>query len=344
MALLQDETNFFGIDLGSTGVRLVQLKKTGAKPALVAYGGVDVPFGLLTSDAPTDMDQLAGVIRDLVKSTRVSTKNVVAGLPSANAFAAVISTPKVSAQELEKAIKWQAEKYIPMALDQVKIDWFVIGPGANANEIDVLLVAAPNTVTEKYLRIFEKAGLELMALEINAIALARSLVTNPDLAVAVVDIGGLSSDLTIVHARTPKLVRSAPVGYRTFVRSVAQNLGLDEPQAEQFMVKFGLTQTKLEGQVLKSLKSALDNLLDELIKSAKFFQEQNPTIKLEKVIITGPAAALPELPAYIATRTGLAIEIGNPWVGVAFNSGLQEQLSANALAYATAVGLAMRNM
>ena len=134
MGLLSQESNYFGLDIGSTAIRLVQLKSSGSRPALISFGEVKVPVGLTTSDSALDRDKIAEFIRQLVKETRIGTKNVVVGLPSASIFAAVISTPILNHADLSKAIKYQADQYIPMALEYVKLDWAVLGPGKTAEE------------------------------------------------------------------------------------------------------------------------------------------------------------------------------------------------------------------
>ncbi|MBW3538208.1 type IV pilus assembly protein PilM [Candidatus Parcubacteria bacterium] len=342
MGLLDHETNYFGLDIGSTAIRLVQLRQGGGKPVLVTYAAVAVPAGQTVSDSQLDQDKVAAVIRQLVKDSRVSTKNVVAGLPSGSLFAAVITTPKLTHTELSKAIKFQADQYVPMALDQVKLDWSVVGAGANDNELEVLLVAAPNTSTAKYANILEKAGLEVVVLEANAMAVARAVVPPSDLAVIVLDMGNTSSDLTVIYQNSPRLMRSIPVGGNTFVQSVAQNLGLDRTQAEQFTYRFGLTQTKLEGQVFRAVKPSIDQLVGEIQKSSKFFLGRYEGVKLEKIVLTGVTSSLPELPAYLATATGLPVEIGNAWVNVAYPASIQDKLMSASSQYAAASGLAQR--
>lgn len=295
------------------------------------------------SDSAADAAKVSQVVRQLVKDLKLTTNSVVAGLPASRVFASVITTPKVSEAELAKAIRYQADQYIPMPVDQVKLDWSILGPGTTDNEIEVLLVAAPNAVTTKYLQILEGAGLEVMALEINSTALYRALVPPTSPPVLVLDMGMAASDLAIIHQHTPRLIRSISVGGRTLVKAASQTLGLDEAQAEQFVQKFGLTQTKLEGQVFKAIKPSLDILVEEVQKSIKFFTGRYPSAKLEKLVLTGGTSNLLELPTYIATAIGLPVEIGNAWVNVSYPASLQEKLIGISNRYGVASGLAQRN-
>lgn len=342
MALFVKDTEFFGLDIGSTAIRLVQLRRGGDHPALVAYGSLPVPANLTNSDSQMDQDKIAELVRQLVRENRVSLKNAVVGLSATKVFATVITTPKLDNAQLAKAIRYQAEQYIPMALDQVKLDWAVIDQSKDGKQLEVLLVAAPNAAIEKYVAIMEKAGLEPLALEPNATAVARAVMPPNNLAVVIVDFGSLDSDISIVWNNAPRLIRSVAVGSMTMVRSVAQNLGLDDVQANQFTFKFGLTQSKLEGQVFKAIKPTLDNLVSEVEKSAKYFVGRYPDVKLEKLIITGAASGLPELGPFLANSTGLPVEFGNAWVNVSYPSALQDKLMGLSVEYAAAVGLAGR--
>lgn len=344
MGLLSSSTSdFFGLDIGTSGLRVVKVRHTGAgNPVLEAYASVDLPAGLAISDSAIDQDKVALAIRDLLKSKGITCLKAVAGIADTDAFATVITTPKLNPAELSKAMRLQADQYIPMAVDQVKMDWHIIGPGKTADEMKVLLVAAPNSVVNKYLSIVEKAGLELAALEINAVAQARSLMPPSNLAVIVLDIGHNNTELTIVFEGTPQLVRSVNIGGQTLVRAVTQALGLEETQASQFMQKFGLTQTKLEGQVAKAMKPSLDALMSEVDKSIKYFLGQNTGIKIEKLIATGATSALPEFTTFLANASGLPVEFGNPWVNISYPAELQQDLMQNASTYAVAAGLALR--
>ncbi|HEY6737120.1 MAG TPA: type IV pilus assembly protein PilM [Candidatus Saccharimonadia bacterium] len=344
MGLFVKETEFFGLDIGSTAIRLVQLRRGGVHPALVAYGSLPVPANLAMSDSKIDEDKISELIRQLLRENRVPLKNVVVGLPGSKVFATVITTPKLDHTQLAKAIRYQAEQYIPMAIDQVKLDWVVVDQSKDGKQLEVLLVAAPSSAVDKYVDILESAGLEPLALEANAVAVARSLVPLSTMGVVIVDFGALDSDVSIVLNNTPRLIRSVPVGGLTFVRSVSQNLGLDEVQATQFTYKFGLTQSKLEGQVFKAIKPTLDSLVAEIDKSTKYFVGRYPDVKLEKLVITGTASSLPELGPFLANSTGLPVEFGNAWINTSYPAGLQDKLMGLSAEYAAAVGLAARGM
>ncbi len=345
MKLFSEDNSFVGIDIGSTAIRMVELRSGHGRPSLAAYGSVPLPGNIANSDAQGDRDKIVELLGQLLKQNGVTTKSAVVGLPSTKVFTTVITTPNLPAAELTKAIRYQAEQYVPMDINQVKLDHAVIGTSADGAQVDVLLIAAPNSATNKYLSILEGVGMEPLALEANAIAAARALMPNPPAdGVVLVDFGSLDADIGIFAQGTPRLLRSVPVGEKVVVRTVSQSLGLNEVQAEQFAYKFGLTQSKLEGQVYKALKTTLDMLVSEVEKSVKFYNGRYPGAKLAKLVITGRLAALPELAPYLANATGLPVEFGNAWGGVSYPQSETDKLMSVSSEYAAAVVLAGRGM
>lgn len=345
MKLFSDDNSFVGIDIGSTAIRMVELRSGHGRPSLAAYGSIVLPGNIAASDAQTDRDRIVELLAELLRQNGVTTKNAVVGLPSTKVFATVITVPKLPQAELAKAVRYQAEQYVPMDISQVKLDHAVIGTSADGQQLDVLLIAAPNSATNKYLSILEGVGMEPLALEANSIAAARALIPNPPAdGVVLVDFGSMDADIGIFEQGMPRLLRSVPVGEKVIVRTVSQSLGLNEIQAEQFAYKFGLTQTKLEGQVYKALKTTLDMLVSEVEKSVKFYNGRHPGAKLAKMVVTGRMAALPELAPYLANATGLPVEFGNAWAGVSYPQSEAEKLMSVSSEYAAAVGLAGRGM
>lgn len=345
MKMFSEDSSFVGIDIGSTAIRMVELRSGHGRPSLAAYGSIPLPDGLSASDSQADRGRIAELLGELLKQNGVSAKNAVVGLPSTKVFATVITTPKLPPADLAKAVQYQAEQYVPMDINQVKLDHAVIGTSADGSQMEVLLIAAPNSATNKYLAILESVGMEPMALEANSIAAARALMPQPPAdGVVLVDFGSLDADIGIYVSGMPRLLRSVPVGERVIVRTVSQNLGLNDVQAEQFVYKFGLTQSKLEGQVYKALKATLDMLVSEIEKSVKFYNGRYPGAKLGRMIVTGRMAALPELAPYLANATGLPVEFGNAWAGVSYPQSETDKLMAVSSEYAAAVGLAGRGM
>jgi type IV pilus assembly protein PilM len=338
------QSDFFGLDVGTTAARVVQLKGSGPVKTLANYGQADFAGANVLSDAKADKEKVARAIHELVVKAGITTKNVAVNLPSSRVFTTVIEWDKMPMQELTQAIKYQAESLIPTPIDQSKVDWAVIGDSpADPKKLEILLSSVPNEYVEARLDVLEGIGLNVVAFEPDGIAMARSLVPAESPAPQVIiDLGSSNMDLAITIAGVPHLSRTIPIGTATLIRAVVQTLNIDQAQADQFVRKFGLGKDKLEGQIYNAIIGTIDSLMLEVDKSIKFFQGRYPNSKIEKIIVSGGAAALPELPLYIANKTGINVEIGNPWRNVNYPKERQDELMAMSNHFAVATGLAER--
>lgn len=344
MSLLSGVSAFFGLDIGTTAVRLVELHGNGAVKSLVKYAYIPVDSKIVLSDSKSDQQKLAAVIKDLLTQARMTTRNVAVGIPSQRVFTAVIDFDRLPAAELSKAIRYQADSLIPTPLETSKLDWAVIGDSPkDKTKVEVLLSSVENPFAEQRLDMLESIGLEVIAFEPDNLALTRALVAQDNvLPQMVLDIGSKSTDLVVTVNGAPRLTRSIPTGAEAIIRSAAQNLNIDDKQARQFVFKFGLGKDKLEGRIYDAIIGTVDILTSEIDKSIKFFQSRYTDVRLGRMIVTGGASALPEFPLFLANKFGVEVEIGNAWRNVSFSPDRQNELLAVSNHFGVAAGLAER--
>lgn len=345
MGFLSGVSSFFGLDIGSTALRAVELKDAGGGKALYKYAYMPIDSKLALSDSKNDQQHLAQAVAQLVGQARFSTKNVAVGIPSNRVFTTVADIDRLPAREMEKSIRYQADALIPTPLNESKIDWAILGDSpVDKTKQEILLTSVPNEFVERRMDIVEAAGLNVIAFEPDNLALARALAEPAaSAAYLILDVGYKSSDMVIMYGGVPRLTRSIPTGMEAVMRSAMQNLNVDEKQAEQFVMKFGLSREKLEGQVYQAIIGAVDIMTGEVEKSIKFFQTRYASVGLDKIIVTGGGSVLPEFPLHLANKFVINVEIGNPWHSVQFSSDRQNELLAIANQFSVAVGLAARN-
>jgi len=338
-------SEFFGLDIGTTAIRVVQLQGTGSVKTLSRYAYVPVDSKIALSDASADQQKLVEALRDLLVQARISAKNVAVGLPSQRVFTTVADFDRLAPAELSKTIKYQADSLIPTPLAESTLDWAQIGDSpADKNKVEVLLTSVTNEFVEKRLDMLEAIGLNVIAFEPESLALTRAMlapeITAPQM---VLDVGNISTDLVIAMNGAPRLTRSIPTGSDAITKAAMQNLNIDQKQAEQFISKFGLSKDKLEGQIHQAIIGTVDVLMNEIDKSIKFFQKRyGENLKIERIVVTGGASSLPEFPLYIANKFGISVEIGNAWRNVSFAPDRQNELLAVSNHFGVAAGLAER--
>jgi type IV pilus assembly protein PilM len=344
MSVISGVKDFFGLDIGTSAIRLVQLRGGGPVKALVKYAMVPIDTKIVLSDAKADQQKVASIIKDLIAQSGVNTKNVAVGLPSQRVFSTVADIDRLSKAELEKTIHFQADTLIPTPLEQSKIDWAYLGDSPkDPKKVEILLSSVPNDFIEQRLDILENIGLNVIAFEPDPIALARAIVPSDSATPQmVIDMGANSSDLVISINGGPRLMRSIPTGSSAVIKAAVQNLNIDNNQAEQFVYKFGISKDKLEGQVYNAIIGTVDVLVSEIDKSIKFYQTRYSSQPLDRIIVTGGASIIPEFPLYLANKFTINVEIGNAWRNITYPQDRQNELLAVSNHFAVAAGLAER--
>jgi len=345
MALLKGVGDFFALDIGSNAVRVLQLSSTGPDSwSLDHFGYAPIDEQTATSNSPESLRKLGEIIMTAVGQSGIKSKSVVIGLPSSKTFTTVIELPVMPEAELKSTLKYQIDQYIPMAANEAKVDWALLGPSLHdPKQQEVLLASTANAYAEERLEFVESLGLDVIAAEPDPLAMVRSLlptgVTDGRL---IIDVGELSTDLAITFGDSPRLVRTIPMGVKSLIKAAVQNLNVQEDQARQFILKFGLAPDRLEGQVYRAVEGTLENFASELTKSIKFFQTRYPSTPVGGILLSGYAAIVPLFGEYVTAKTSVPSSVANPWQKVRVSQTDQQQLMPIASEFATAIGLAQR--
>lgn len=337
--------DFFALDIGTNAVRVVQLAPSGTDGwNLVHFGYAPLDEKTSASSSPESLRKLGEIIMTAVGQSGIKTKNVVVGLPSSKTFTTVIEVPIMPDNELRNTIKYQVDQYIPMATNEAKVDWASLGTSLHDPKMqEVLIASTANSYAEERLEFVESLGLNVIGAEPDPLAMIRSLLPAgvPD-ARLIIDVGEQSTDLSVTFGDAPRLVRTIPTGVRSLVKAAVQNLNVQEDQARQFILKFGLAPDRLEGQVYRAIEGTLDGFTTELTKSIKFFQTRYPSTPVGGIMLSGYGAVVPGFPEYISLKVGVASALANPWQSVRVSQADQQQLAPVAFQFATVIGLAQR--
>ncbi len=335
---------FFALDIGTDALRMVQLSGNIQHGwVLERFAYVPVSRQILQDSSDAGRRRLGETIASAASQAGIKTKNIALGMPSNKSFTTIIEIPTQDRRSMEKIIRYHADQYIPMSIDDAKVDYVILGPSPNDPKItEVLLSCTTIQYAEERMEGVEAYGFNLVAQEPDPIAMSRAL-TPPGSTDAklIIDFGEDSTDLSIVYG-APRLVRMLPGGLTVLVRTVANSLNVKESQARQFILKFGLAQDKLDGQVFKALDSTLESFAGELTKSARFFQTKYPNAKVGSVILSGFAGIIPFMAEYIEAKTGIQTIQGNPWQMVRVTPQQQQALAQVAAEFSVVIGLAER--
>lgn len=346
MKLLHGVGEFFSLDIGTNSMRIVQLEAgPGGSFVLSKYAYVPIDPKLTQDSSDLGKRRLGEAILGAVNQAGIKTKNIAIGLPANKTFTSIVETENLPEKELRKSFGYELDKYVPMAMEDAKADYIVLGESpVDPAKVEVLVSSTSKEYAEMEMEIVEGVGFNVIAMEPEALAMARAL--NPIGAMdarMIVDMGESSTDLVIMYKDRPRLVRSIPGGFGVFVKTVAGALNVKEDQARQFILKFGLAQDKVEGQVFRVLSGPLDNYVSELTKSIRFFQTKYANIKVGGIVLSSYAAKIPLLSEYIEAKTNVPTSWGNAWQLVKVSPAQQQALMSVASEYSVAIGLSERS-
>ena len=348
----------FGLDISDLSLKIVFLKRQGKGFQLHTFGEFPIAPGVVERGEVKQEDVLAQTIKKAVKSfgSKLSTKHVIASLPEEQAFLQVMQLPRMKKEELEHAVRFEAENYVPHAIEKVYLDFQVVRPfHAHIDHIDVLLAALPRTMVDPYLKALERSGLTVKVLEIESLAISRALVlkeTAPT-PLLLVDFGATRTSFVVFSGYSLRFTASIPISSSQLTKSIAKTLKLTEEKAEELKISFGLErQDDAKGKaVFDALLPPLSNLVEQIKKHISYYESHTAhqhlginQQRIKRIIVSGGGANLRGFSRFLSRELEREVVLGNPWVNI-LETSLKElpPLSfGESLKYTSALGLALR--
>ncbi len=331
-----------GIDIGSKSIKVIEIIKSGGLYSLKSSGAVGYA-GIAPDKAIEEKDfvAVADVLSKIIKQIGISSEVVNISLPEAVVFTRIIKFPILTDEEVASAVKWEAEQYIPIPVVDAVIQYTILERNQALMQTSVLLVATPKSVVEKYVKVLRLAGLTPIFAETELTALARSL--SPEKGTSLLlDLGSSATDMAIVKDTKVVFTRSIPIAGDAFTRAVAQGLGIELVQAEEYKKTYGLSDNQLEGKIKNALDPVFRVVIDEIKKAISFFQSEEKGDAPTSIVITGGASIMPDVVPYLTNALGIETVVGNPFAKINLDAENAKNLAPYAAIYGSAVGLAMR--
>ncbi|MDR2336894.1 MAG: pilus assembly protein PilM [Candidatus Nomurabacteria bacterium] len=345
MSLIKGLGAFFALDIGTRSIRVAQVSgeiRTGFRLERFGYLPIDPKMTQDTSEAGNRA--LGEAIKDVVNGAGIITKNIVIGLPAAKTFTTIVEVPNQPLSELKKVMKYKLDSYIPTPIGEAEVDWIPLGPLPNdPTKANVLISSTTSAFAETRMEMVEDLGFYVIGEEPDPIAICRSLAPyDATDARLIVDYGENSSDIVVYYAGGPRLVRAVPIGLKNLTKTASLSLSVKEEQARQFLLKFGLSQDKLDGRMFTAVNTTLDSFINELRKTVSFFQDNYPNVPIGGILLSGFAEVIPFMGEYIEAKLSTPTKRGNPWQRVIVPPEFQVNLAPVATEFAVCLGLAER--
>ena len=343
MSLFFASESCLGIDIGSSSIKIVEIKKEGGKIKLLTYG-----FSENLDDLDrADPKKIAAIINKICREANTGSRQAVSALPTFSVFSSIINLSGVNKKDLSSAINWEAKKVIPLPLEEMILDWKKIDSLDQAGPkggIKILLTGAPRTLVKKYIEIFKSAQINLLSLETETFALIRSLLGGDKATVMIVEIGAKTTSFNVVDQNIPILNRSIDIGGWTISKALSSNLNIGLERAEQFKYDLGISSLEsADNSIPKTIAESVAPIVNEIKYALNLYQNKSNK-KVDKIILTGGSALLVNFTNYLSKILDINVVAGNPWAKISYPLDLEPLLEEIAPRMAIAIGLALREM
>jgi type IV pilus assembly protein PilM len=336
----------FGLDIGSTSVKVASVQPEGGRFRLLSAGVASTPIPGIESEAEKDLAAVGVAVKKLHQDAKINNKNAVISLPESKVFSRLITLPLMKETEIDQALQWEAEQFIPLPINEVNLDKVIVSRGKAgkvAQKMEVLVVAAPNNLIKKYLHIVELAGFKAVAMETELIAASRALLSANSPTTMIIDFGAETTDIAIVKKGMVVFTRSLPTAGQAFTRAISSRLAIEASQAEEYKTSYGMAEKKLEGKVREAIMPVIDQVVEEIKKAIQFWQEKEKE-GIRSIILTGGSANLPEVTSFLTKSLGVELQVADPFAQLIKDEAQVSSLRQSTPLFAVSIGLAMKEV
>lgn len=348
--------SFLGVDIGSSSIKIVQLRKEKERAILETYGEVATgPYAKMRvgQNVRLQPEAAAEAIKDLLKESNAKAKTARIAIPLRSSFVKVISLPFASDKNMSEIITMEARRHIPVPVSEVTLDWLVIpkisdkdgeNPVQNRKETtEVLIVAIHNDVISEYKTIMGKAGLEASAYEIESFSMIRSAIGRGSSTIAVIDFGAATTKLAIVDYGVMRGSHLISKGSQDITLALSQSLGVDFSKAEEIKREIGLSELPEHKEISEVMEPMLDYIFHEASSFIKEFQAKHGRT-VSKVVFTGGGSLLKGISNFGIKRLTLEVEYADSFSKLEHPAFLSQALRSAGMNFSVAIGLAMGEM
>lgn len=341
-----------GLDIGTSSVKVVQLRRKGSAIELEKAASVAIyPDGERPSDAAGRRQAIVDAIKRALAQGGITAKSSISAVSGESIIVRYLQLPNMPEDELKKALQWEAEEYIPFRLDEVNLDSMVLGKSAEGDErVDVLLVSAKRDMIDEHLSMIREAGLTARIVDVDSFAFLNCYESNYDDArqncIALVNIGAEITGISILEAGMSRFTREIAIGGNTITEAVRSHARVSYTEAEQLKMTqganppgLGNADTKhnfssslmdtIRGQVeqmtgddagsesrqqivARAIGGVIADLISEVRRSIEFFENQTRGMSVEKIVLGGGTSLMPNLREHFEKDTGLTTEVIDP--------------------------------
>lgn len=342
---LSQEKTLVGLSIGSSSIKLIELKKSGNSWKLLHFGIVQLPEDVIVNREVMNQIAVVESIKTLVSQLKLKTTAVCTSLSGTSLIIKRMTLDVTNVKELQDQVFWEAEQYLPFEASEVVMDFQMLSRSKD-NKTDVILVAIKKAVLDSYMGCIEEAGLKPKIVDVDFFALQNifeaTCPVNPSEAVAIVDIGACASKFVIVHAGIPIFTKDTALGGRNLTAEIQKHLQLSYTDAEALKVSGQGGDTPQEISDLMQVMS--ENIGLEIKKTFDFYNASSSGAPITYILLSGGCAKIPNLSKAVEEIAGLPTQLMNPFNLISYDPTIftQEYLTSIGPIASVPLGLALR--
>lgn len=344
--LIDFSNKAMGLSIGDSSVKVVCTEKGLIK----GYSSINLSSDVFSGGEIINKDKLIEIVKksiENIKPKKTKTNKIRISLPESKSFLRLISMPDIGEDEMKEAIKWELEANIPLPVDQVYYDWQSV-KGIFAQEegkTNVLVLAAAKKIINEFLEIFDEAGLDVVGIESESSAMARSLLGQKrnQKTSLIIDLGKDKSNFIFTVKGVPCFTSSVPVSEQTLINEIAKKFGISDKKAMKIEKENGIGHFFEDDPLFVSIKSVLESLVNEIRKATDFYLEGlKYSDSIDSIIICGKLSGAPGMIPYLSKELKNKVEEGNIRIGLNPKKKILPIIEReDAIGYATAIGLSL---
>lgn len=340
--------NCIGLDIGSSSVKAVQLKKSKRGNELQAFGMEPLTPQTIVDGTVMDQGAVVDAIRTLWSRLRLRQKEVAIAIAGHSVIIKKITVPAMSRADLEEQIPYEAEHHIPFARDDVEIDYEVVTTQNAGGQTELILVAAKKEVVHDYVGVVREAGLNPVVVDVAAFTTQNAYEANYDLGpgetAVLINVGATISNINILRDGTSLFTRDVTIGGNAFTEEIQKQLNVSQDEAEAYKVGGSYDEHGVVPQeVERIIEGVAEVMSGEFQRSLDFFLATAEDTNVSKICLAGGTAKVTALHRAIEKRSRLTVEVVDAWRRVAIDPNLDTAyLGAHAPEALVGLGLALR--
>ncbi|MEW6422571.1 MAG: type IV pilus assembly protein PilM [Deinococcota bacterium] len=381
--LLSPRPSAIGVEIGTSTIKVVALRP-GTPPVLQHAVMVPTPIGSMRDGLVIEPQAVANELRNLLAEHHITARHAVTAVPNQSAVTRNIMVPRMERKDLQEAIKWEAERYLPYPIDEVNLDFDLLDDPATIPEdgqMEAVIAAAPSEAVARQVEVLRLAGLEPTVVDLKSFAALRALrgnllgehlnkttlaglnYTEAGEVALVLEIGASSSVISLVRGDRILMARNIAVAADDFTTALQKAFDLDFSAAEEVKLSYATAVTPTEDEealldfdrareqysparVFEVIRPVLGDLITEIRRSLEFYRVQSGDVVIDRTFIAGGGAKLRGLANAISDALGFRVEVGSPWLTVQADQANADTgyLQANAAEFTVPLGLALRGV